>query len=518
MLFPSFSCIRALHSYIPIGAALGALICLPQVANSQDRPDFQSPTLCGQVWDVSTYGPPGRNHAPDPDSLDFAMRSGTGANISRDHPVLASAAGVVQIDRTLGNGLRYLMVDHADGWRTHYLHVADEEGQPRLTEGRKVAMGEVIGRVSDSGSSTVHIHYTQVQNVTLDAAGLDATGFWGKMGDGEAVRAVFDGIEAETHQADNSTWGTWGDDDAEEILSHNCPGNRFLSWKEDGARYILRYRGKNGRIRINRFDHPVGKETTQIIQRNWGRNWTSFVDFLPDGSNRRHVMGYDFATGAVRFWEIAAGGEDTTVVNDVEIYAGWTHMEKIKIANSDHLISYDSRYGHFNIDRINSAFTGFIAALKTNIGKGYTQMVPYWDGDDRYLFLYKGGNGKMRILRLTKAGNEVDVETTWTASRAEGWTHMTVLPRGGKMYLFGYRSDTGDGKLWEIGTAGSGLSDIREFDWSTGYSTFTPFAHNNAGHLLIQKIGDGTTKSLRLKSDLSGFKTLMTRDWEAGWR
>jgi len=518
MLFFTRSLQCTFSPCIHICAALCALICAPQTAASQVQPDFQSPTLCGQVWDVSTYGPPVGNHAPDSDSLDFAIRDSDGANISRDQPVLASAAGVVQIDRTLGNGLRYLMVDHTNDWRTHYLHIAKEEGQPRLNEGRRVAMGEVIGRASDSGSATVHVHYTQVRNVGLDTAELEAAGFWDTMNDGEAVRAIFDGVEADTHQGDTSTWGKWGDSDAEEIRSHNCPGNRFLTWKENGVRYILRYRASNGRIRINRFDQPVGKETTQTIQRNWGKNWTNFVDFLPDGSSRRHVMGYNFATGAVSFWEIALGGENATLVNDVEIYAGWTHMEKLKIAGSDHLISYDSRYGHFNIDQINSAFTGFIAARKTNIGKGYTQLVPYWEGDDRYLVLYKGGSGAVRILRLTRVGSEVEVETTWNATWAEGWTHMTTLPRGGKMYLFGYRSDTGRAKLWEFAPAGGGLSAVRDLTWSADYTTITPFAHNDVGHLLIQKISDGTTKSLRLKSDLSGFKTLMTRDWASGWR
>lgn len=494
------------------------LAVFPTLSLAQDRPAFHAPTLCGQVWDVSTYGPPGKNHAPDPDSLDFALRDGEGANASRGQPVLASAAGVVQIDRTLGNGLRYLMVDHENGWRTHYLHNEEEEGKPRLNEGRKVAAGEMIGRAGDTGSSTVHIHYTQVQNVLLDAAGLDGAGFWGKMRDGEAVRAAFDGDEVSTHQGDTSSWGTWGNNSAEEIRSSNCSGNQFQSWIEDGTRYFLRYRPSNGRIRINRFDHPAGLETTQIIQRNWGRNWAHFVNFLPDGSNRRHMMGYDFATGATRFWEISRGGADTTELNEVNIYAGWTHMKALKIGNSDHLISYDSRYGHFNVDRINAGFTGFISGVKTNVGKGYTHLVPYWSGQDRFLLLYKGGNGNMRILRLSRRGDVVSVETTWNVTRTEGWTHLTALPRGRKMYLFGYRSDTGDGKLWEIKSDGSGLDPVKEFDWTKNYSTFTPFAVGNTGHLLVQKIKNGRTKSLKLKADLSGFETLMTSDWASGWR
>ncbi|WP_298468763.1 M23 family metallopeptidase [uncultured Erythrobacter sp.] len=512
--------IEAIRPALLLGsnAALAIGLCASQSVAAQDRPDFQSPTHCGQVWDVSTYGPPGRNHAPDPDSLDFAMRDGDGRNISRDQPVLASAAGVVRIDRTLGNGLRYIMIDHAGDWRTHYLHVAEEEGQPRLAEGRRVAMGEVIGRTSDTGSSTLHIHYTQVRGVTLDQEGLDEAGFWDKMGDGEAVRAVFDGTPVDTYQADTSSWGRWGDDNAEDIRSHNCPGNRFLSWREGGKRFFLRYRPTNGRIRINRFDTVSGTETTQTLQADWGQGWTSFIDFLPNGSNRRHIMGYNFATGAVGFWEIVPGAATITKLNEVQVYAGWTHMEKLKIADQDHLISYDSRYGHFNVDRINRAFTGFESALKTNLGKGYTQIVPYWEGNDRYLLLYKGSTGAVRIVRLTRSGTEVDATTTWSATRASGWTHMTTLPRGGKMYLFGYRSDTGKAKLWELQAGGSGLTSVRDLNWSSDYSTITPFSQGGAGHLLVQKIGDGTTKTVRLKNDLSGFRTVMNGSWATGWR
>lgn len=499
------------------GASSALAIALALPANAQDRPDFQSPTACGQVWDVSTYGPP-RNHAPDPDSLDFAMRDSNGSNISRDQPVLASARGTIRIDRTLPNGLRYIMIDHGGGWRTHYLHIAQEEGQPRLREGRKVATGEVIGRTSDSGSDTLHIHFAQVRDTELDPAGLDAAGFWDKIYDGDAVRSVFAGTAVATHQGNQNSWGRWSRDNAEEITSQNCPGNQFVSWMENGSRYIFRYRPGDGLIRVNRFEQPTASATSQTAQQDWDRGWTNFIDFLPDGSDRRHIMGYNFATGAVSFWEVAVGGGNLTKRRDISIYAGWTHMEKIRIDDRDYLVSYDSRYGHFNVDRINSSFTGFTSALKTNIGKGYTHMEPYWEGNKRFLVLYKGGSGAARIVRLDRDGSDVTVRNTWTANRATGWTHFATLPRGGKMYLFGYRQDTGKAKLWELEANGAGLRSVRDLNWSAGYTTITPFAHSNAGHLLVQKIGDGTTKTVRLRSNLSGFETVMSGSWAAGWR
>ncbi|MDJ0642676.1 MAG: M23 family metallopeptidase [Erythrobacter sp.] len=506
---------KRLPIFFAVGhTALAAFALTPAALLAQDRPDFQSPTHCGQVWDITTY----TTHKPDPDSLDFAMRRDDGFNISRNQPVLASAAGVVQVDQTLPNGLRYVMLDHGGDWRTHYLHIEDEEGQPRLSKGRKVAIGEVIGRTSDSGSSTLHTHYTQVENTALDQAGLDAAGFWAKLNDGDAVRARFDGSAVATHQADTDSWGHWSDDSAEKLVSRNCPGNRFLSWKENGKRFILRYRPANGRVRINRFDQPVGQQTTQTAESDWGHGWNNFIEFLPTGSNHRHILAYNFATGAVGFWEIVPGAATINKINEVQIYAGWTHMEKIQIAGRDHLISYDSRYGHFNVDRINSSFTGFDSALKTNIGKGYTHFAPYWEGNNRYLVAYKGGSGTIRILRLTRSGSDVRVSTTWNASRANGWTHLATLPRGGKMYLFGYRSDTGKAKLWELEQGGTGLTAVRNLNWSSDYSSITPFAHNGVGHLLVQKIKDGSTKSVRLKSDLSGFRTVMDENWAAGWR
>ena len=64
------------------------------------------------------------------------------------------------------------------------------------------------------------------------------------------------------------------------------------------------------------------------------------------------------------------------------------------------MVSYDSRYGWLNVDDIKPTSDGFISALKTKVGKGFTQIVPYEEGPRRYLLMYKGSTGFMALPQL----------------------------------------------------------------------------------------------------------------------
>lgn len=60
---------------------------------------------------------------------------------------------------------------------THYIHL---EQVPSLSIGQKVAQGEQIGRVGNSGTVAYHLHYSQ-------------------LADGAAVRIAFNGGLIGTH-------------------------------------------------------------------------------------------------------------------------------------------------------------------------------------------------------------------------------------------------------------------------------------------------------------------------------
>ena len=97
----------------------------------------------------------GRLHVLDP--LETATRtrstspsaSPTCDNISEGEPALASAKGTVSTVYTTANGEHRVFIDHGGGWTTAYIHL---ESLPPLTVGQKVAQGEMVGRISNSGA------------------------------------------------------------------------------------------------------------------------------------------------------------------------------------------------------------------------------------------------------------------------------------------------------------------------------------------------------------------------------
>lgn len=86
--------------------------------------------------------------------IDFAAPTGT--------PILAAAAGVVELaTRNRGYG-RYVKIRHNDEYSTVYAHMS--KLAPGLKAGRKVEQGTVIGAVGATGLATgPHLHYEVLQ-------------------------------------------------------------------------------------------------------------------------------------------------------------------------------------------------------------------------------------------------------------------------------------------------------------------------------------------------------------------
>ena len=150
-------------------------------------PNFQLPLPCGQTWRASTYT---QHWNGDQDALDFAQRDGNQGNLSRGEYALAAAAGEVDLVHTVG-GEHRVYVDHGGGWRTAYIHLKE---LPPLAVGQRVAQGEVIGLVSNSGTDGTndeHLHYNQFR-------------------DGTTIRATFNDQLVDTHAGDMSVVGALG--------------------------------------------------------------------------------------------------------------------------------------------------------------------------------------------------------------------------------------------------------------------------------------------------------------------
>lgn len=126
----------------------GAFVAVQAAASS--RPSFRVPFECGETWSGQTRG----NHSPA-NAIDFN-------HYPDDYgwKVTASAAGTVATVRYLGNRSygRYIELSHGGGWSTLYAHLSSAT----VKVGQKVKIGQLIGRVGNTGGSTgPHLHYEQ---------------------------------------------------------------------------------------------------------------------------------------------------------------------------------------------------------------------------------------------------------------------------------------------------------------------------------------------------------------------
>jgi hypothetical protein len=126
---------------------------------------FQLPFPCGQVWAGQTRS----NHSPR-NSIDFNRTNDAG------DPVVASAAGTVSRVGNTGSTSygRWIEINHGDGYRTRYAHLATQG----VRYGQRVSRGQRIGTVGSTGGSTgPHLHFELRRN-------------------GVAYRPVFNGSQA----------------------------------------------------------------------------------------------------------------------------------------------------------------------------------------------------------------------------------------------------------------------------------------------------------------------------------
>lgn len=448
-----------------------------------ERPKFQAPFACGQEWQITTYDiaddpstPADETKRHGPFAVDGTQRDANGKKVGNRQPIVASAAGRVVFDYTWPDGdkegARWIFVDHKDGWRTQYVHLHAEPGKPRLKTGRRIAMGEILGFYSKSGTSGVHRHYSQRKNASRDAANLASRaedGAWGTvLLDGEEVRAHFNGKKIETYRANLDVVNTGDGAVPEKIWSHNCAAGQFVQWFDNGRNMMLRYNPSNGDMRINEI-HPTGGNNPLRHSATWARTWNTVVPFYSATNGQPHFFRYNFSTGDTDFHRVSIGGTGLTPTANVSKYSGWTEIVPIQLGSKPHAVFYDSRYGWFNVAEINVTGRGFVSRLKTKVQTGYTHLVPFEQGPKRYALMYKGGSGRMVIQKLTRASDgKVTLETVWSNKRHAGWTHLTLLKDQGVVACPRLCSTTGDARLWRIKSNAGGLEGGAQLDWQPG--------------------------------------------------
>ena len=449
------------------------------------RPLFQMPVPCGQTWEASTYE---KHWNGDQDAIDLAQRDADRNNISEGEPALASAPGVVKKVYTTSKGEHRVFLDHGNGWETHYVHL---ESVPPLAVGQRVAQGEMVGRISNSGADSMHLHYNQ-------------------MLDGKLEPIYFNGKAIKTNAENKDTWGTWGSEDAEKLTSLNCPGNSFVAFNQNGFRYQLLHKPTTGDTKVVRLNTD-GKGVASMWSGNWGQRWTHLVPFTLTGG-QQHLLGYKASTGEVKFDRINSQAQGTTTIGQGTWWKGWTHITPFTLGGNPYVLVYDSLHGYANIDRINPEGSGSTKIYGSTWTKGWTHFAPYTLGGTQYVLLYKSSTGAAKTIKLAGSGSNVTVSTAWTGTWLPGWTQVAAFSHKGTQRVLAYRATGGTVWYGKLNADGKGAQHQGFANWNGLWTSITPFLQDGKGALLIY--GAGGTAETRLLNDAGTGSTSM---WIGGW-
>ena len=159
---------RRLRTAFAIAVTAAIAVANPAAAdvNSGAELTLQFPQDVAATYFLDSWGwsrPGGRGHR------------GNDLMADKMAPVYAAADGVVERVADSGMSGRYLVIDHGDGWETYYLHLNDDDPGtdngaadwsltlgPGIEEGARVAAGQHIGYVGDSGNAEgtdPHTHF-----------------------------------------------------------------------------------------------------------------------------------------------------------------------------------------------------------------------------------------------------------------------------------------------------------------------------------------------------------------------
>ena len=145
---------RAAFSLLVSSTAMTLLAPVAAAAS----PAFQLPFTCGEVWMGSTY----KGHGHEDNAVDFSFLGGPNAG----REVRSSAPGTV-VDTSAWKANGEVVIQHAGGWTTVYVHLDNDRPAPKGT----VAAGAVLGRIDPTPNphfvqpdGFAHLHYEQRLN------------------------------------------------------------------------------------------------------------------------------------------------------------------------------------------------------------------------------------------------------------------------------------------------------------------------------------------------------------------
>jgi murein DD-endopeptidase MepM/ murein hydrolase activator NlpD len=155
-----------------------------------------------------------------------------GADIAATGDVLAAANGVVIVSGKFGTAGNTVIIAHADGTFTSYMHMKDGSGFP--AEGTEVLQGQkigIIGNTSTIKNMATHLHF-EVRNVNRDAIEPEIAGI--TLRKGATCKANHSHSHDYAGLADRKDMPKFASVDVDDHGSHNAPGGKAKSGNAKG--------------------------------------------------------------------------------------------------------------------------------------------------------------------------------------------------------------------------------------------------------------------------------------------
>ncbi|MEU9374822.1 VCBS repeat domain-containing M23 family metallopeptidase [Streptomyces sp. NPDC048255] len=281
------------------------------MASGDNRPDFQMPFKCGEVWQGASRS----GHSPSPNAVDWTQGGST-----VNSPVVASAAGTAKVTDLGGRSYgKYVVINHGGGWSTVYAHLNGFN----ISDGAQVKAGQQIGIVGSTGNSTgAHLHYEQRYNRDDQRTVFNDTVFSGSGRWSKSLTSKNCATTTPDPKPEGPGGGTGGEAGMTDLASADLNGDNVMDvvGVEASSGKLWMYKGSsNGTI-------ASGSGRVMIGSGGWnGMSNLTGGDFTGDGKD--DVVAVEESTG--KLW-LYKGADNSTLAARIMIGSGgWNGMSSL---------------------------------------------------------------------------------------------------------------------------------------------------------------------------------------------
>lgn len=280
--------------------------------------------------------------------------------------------------------------------------------------------------------------------------------------------------------------------------------------------HVLLLKSSNGKIHLHK-PHTEGNLGAKIADYDWASGYTSAKSFRL--KNRSFILFYRYADGEIRLREIKADGKLYPTPSSNVVYS---HPE-----------------------------TNFRISDNLKLPEEYSSVEFYDINGEVYLFMLKGqpiqlqipiqftpmGNGKVSIFKVHQNRRIPVSDTAAFASGDAGLPHLTFIKEYDwsagwstakfyktkdangvlQTYLMLLKTTSGLVHLHKMNTDGTVGQRIKNYDWSSGWSTAEFYEVEGTTYLMLLKKSNGRIHLHKMKTNGEVGELVRDYNWSSNW-